>query len=194
MVRGAFAGLTSYENQSFVDIITDLGNWLQEIKSVNNELRNIINELKKENYWNKVYFNFKNCEISVIKFFETSINEITGIIKELHQEVRADHINRIESLAKTASKYNHRLGDIWHKESEFNKEYDNPLFNSVDKLYCESRDMVVDMLDLSNLAMRLNDFVGKNNKKSSLFFLKPNFCGFGIDLIEIWHYILKSKK
>ncbi len=66
-------------------------------------------------------------------------------------------------MAETGDELNLSYGRVWHREYK-HKEYDNPDFRLVEDLYRDGRGMVADMLDLSNLAARLEDFVGRKGR------------------------------
>ena len=199
-MRSLFAGTTDYSPQSFDDLLLDLEAWAKNLKETSAFLPANIKKLKESKYWDKVDIDFQNILHYSIKFYDTSIGEITEILGELQEEIRPDHITRIHRLCQTASKLSLRYGRIWHQEYH-DKEYGNKDFRAVEELYEQGRSMAIDMMDLSNLAARLGDFVGKKNRKkpktrhdSDVFELKPNFYGLGVNLKELIKKFIKTKK
>lgn len=75
----------------------------------------------------------------------------------------------MQKISTTAREINMSIGKIWHQAYD-NKDYDNPNFRIVEQIYCDTRDMAVNLLDISNIAERLNDYIGKtrfNMKKNN---------------------------
>lgn len=163
MGRSIFAGFTDYSHQSFKDIVMDLQIWIKNLMEVSDFLPTNIQKLKESKYWDSVNANFQSLVQYSIKFYDTSIQEISEIAKEIQEEVRPNHIVRIRSLYKTASELDLRYGRVWYRE-DWRKEYGDKDFKVVEKLYQQGRSMAIDMGDLSNLAARLEDFVGKKVK------------------------------
>ena len=163
MGRSIFAGFTDYSHQSFKDIVMDLQIWIKNLMEVSDFLLTNIQKLKESKYWDSVNANFQSLVRYSIKFYDTSIQEISEIAKEIQEEVRSDHIVRIRSLYKTASELDLRYGRVWYREG-WDKEYGDKDFKVVEKLYQQGRSMAIDMRDLSNLAARLEDFAGKKIK------------------------------
>ena len=164
MGRSIFAGMTDYSHQSFGDMISDLKSWIKNLEEVNGILQNTIEKLKQSKYWEKVDVDFQNLIFYTIKFYDTSIDEITEIIVEISEEVKSHHVARMRRLYKTAEELDIEYGMVWNQRYT-RKEYGNRDFNDVEELYRQGRGMAVDMRDLSNLASRLEDFVGKKAKK-----------------------------
>lgn len=164
MPRGLFAGSTDYSHQTLDDILDDLNDWKTGLLSTTEFINAIIKQLQENGYWSKVPDDMKSLVAYASKYYETSITEINDIIQELENEVQQNHISRLRSLAKTAHDLNLRFGRVWHREYG-QKDYGDPNFSNVEKIYMSGRDMVVDMLDLSNVAGRLNDYVGKKSGK-----------------------------
>jgi len=159
MPRGLLAGSTDYSHQTFRDILDDLSNWKENLINTTETIKAIVSHLQDNGYWNRVPDDFSSLTMYALKFYETSIAEISDIIQELEVEVQKNHISRLRSLAKTAHELNLDFGRVWHREYG-PKEYGEPNFSNVEKIYARGRDMVADMLDLSNAAARLEDYLG----------------------------------
>jgi len=182
------AGMTDYRHQTFEDMVLDLGKWVNGLGQVISIIKENINKLEEAGYWDEVSYDFKATVYYSLKFYETSVEEIKNILLEFDREVRNDHVVRIKRLFKVASELYRDFGIAWHQHYG-KKEYGKDEFKLVQKIYREGRGMASDMLDLSNLAERLGDFVGKKSKdvnrvKKRLpwLILNPNFYGMGIDL------------
>lgn len=203
MGRGLFAGGTDYSHQSFEDILTDLNQWVKSLKDTSAKLRDNIEKLEESGYWKNVDQDFINLIHYSIKFYNTSIQEITEILEDMKGEVRPHHVTRLNALYKAASQLDINYGKIWHQEYK-NKEYGNKQFMLVEEMYSEGRGMAIDMRDLSNLSSRLRDFIGKKSiigksdgdkqQNIDLLELKPNLFGLGINLNEFIKRFFKRKK
>jgi hypothetical protein len=195
MSRSLLAGFTNYKHQSFKDMLLDLEDWISMLNEAKGSIESNIQELKNNNYWESVYSDFRLLMLKTFKFFETSIDELGEILSDIKSEVRNDHVNRIRRLSRTAEDLDDDFGRIWANEYP-KKNYGDKNFNFVEELYEEGRGMVLDMLDLSNLAERLEDFIGR--KQNKVLRLKPEFYGLGIDLKQVftkgWRLIKKILK
>lgn len=199
MGRSMIAGMTDYSYQSFDDMILDLRTWIENLKEVSRLFSVNMQKLQESNYWAKVNVDFQYIVERSIKFHGTSIQEIPDIVSEIQEEVRPDHIARIRRLYTTACELDFEYGRIWH-QGYTGKEYDNESFKLAEELYAQGREMAIDMRDLSNLATRLEDFVGKKAKQKSqvqqgidMLELKPNFCGLGININEVIKKFIRRK-
>lgn len=164
------AGMTDYSHQTLDDIVKELESYLDSLMYIQNLLITHRKTLIDNGYWDKVNGDFRGTIVYAMKFYDTCIKEINEILSEILLEIQQHHVTRIQSLYTTADELNLRFGDVWHREY-MPKEYGNENFWLVEQMYAKGRDMSVDMLDLSNLAARLKDFVGKKNyglQKSSL--------------------------
>jgi hypothetical protein len=160
------AGMTDYSHQSYDDMVVDLKNWVKNLREVCETLEKSRRKLDENDYWERVGFNVRATLRYSQKFFGTSIIEINSILADFENEVQSNHVTRLRSLSHTASDINDNLGQVWHDEPwEWNKEYGDPNFNLVEHMYSDARGMVADMLDLDNLAARLQDFIGKRGKQ-----------------------------
>lgn len=167
MTKGIIGGMTDYNHQSFEDILKDLNDEIKRTASFRNVIIKNIDILKANSYWKtNVPFNFKSKVEYAVKHYDTTISEITDILKDIKYEVKEHHIKRLRKISTIAQDINQGIGRIWHQEYE-NKDYGNPNFKIVEDIYCDTRDMAVNLLDISNIAERLNDYIGKSNKKKN---------------------------
>lgn len=96
-----------------------------------------------------------------LTFYETVVSEIDDIIQDLEQTISDHHIKRLNHIGIIASKLNRDIGQIWHTKYP-NKQYGNPHFLIIERIYGNTRDMAVNLLDFQNIAERLEDFKGRN--------------------------------
>jgi hypothetical protein len=162
------AGMTDYSHQSFNDMLTDLDNWLKNLVQVCELLEENEAQLKLDDYyWGNINHDVQGIFLYSHKFFKTSIEEIESILADLEDEIQENHVSRIRSLGLTAKNLETDLAITWHQDPwEYQKDYENSKFRLAEKMYTEARGMAADMIDLLNLAVRLEDFLGKKGKSA----------------------------
>lgn len=165
MAESIFGGMTDYNNQSFDDILKALDNKRKQTILFRDEIIKNKCILETNLYWNNnVPLNFR-CQVAyAIDHFDNVISEIDDILKDIKYEVKKHHIKRLEKLSTIAQSINVDIGRIWNQEYD-DQDYDNPDFKIVEQIYCDTRDMAVNLLDVSNISKRLNDYVGKSDVK-----------------------------
>lgn len=164
MAKGLIGGITDYSHQSFDDIVNDLENELRNVISFSRQIEDNIDKVTKNGYWNNnVPFDFKNIVAYSLRHYNTTKTEFQDILQDIKSEVKEHHCKRLQQIARVASEINRGIGTIWHQEYD-SKDYGNPDFRIVEDIYAKTRDMAVNLLDISNLATRLTDYIGKTNK------------------------------
>ena len=167
MSRSSIAGTTDYSHQTLEDILNDLDEWLRNLKFVQDFLKEHLQILQENGYWDDVIGELKSLLRYAMKFYDTSTKEITDIRREVEVEVQQHHVSRLNRLYGTANELNLEFGRVWHQELK-QKDYGNENFEILEGMYARGRDMAVDMLDLSNTVERLADYVGKKGVKTDL--------------------------
>jgi hypothetical protein len=157
--------MTDYSHQSIDDIMSDIETWILSLQQIQELFHKNIEYLNESGYWDEIgVVDFQFLVGYALKFYQTSEKELAEILEDIKTaEIQTNHVTRLSSMAETADKLNRRYGAVWHKESFF-KDYQNPDFRRVEKIYAKGRDMAVDMLDLDSLAIRLNVFIGRKGK------------------------------
>jgi len=162
------AGMTNYSHQSLEDMIRDLQAWVESLREVRELFDRNIRVLEEARYWRSLPADVMGLFGYADKFYETGEREISDIAQEIqHQEIQAHHVARIRSLAQTAADLNSRYGEIWHGSERF-KDCGDPDFRLLEELYQDGRGMAADLIDLDNLAARLEDFIGKKSRVLSV--------------------------
>lgn len=163
MAKGIMGGVTDYSYQSFDDLVTDIEKEIDNILEFKRIIEANLTVLVTNGYWKTfVPFDFKTIVSNCLHFFKTVITELSDISNEIRIEVQEHHCVRLSSLAKVADERNIQFGKIWH-EKYLNKEYGNENFDLVENIYQDTRDAVVNLIDLHNIASRLKDFIGRKN-------------------------------
>lgn len=168
MAKGLFAGNTNYSNQSFDDVIDDLKKEKADTKEYLEIIEKYISTLKKNGYWNKKVPNsFKAITSFSLGHYKSTITELNDIIPDLKNQVGKHHIKRLKNIAKVADEINGKIGIVWHQQYDY-KDYGQKDFNIVENVYAETRDMAASLLDIENMALRLEDFIGRKTKETSV--------------------------
>jgi hypothetical protein len=161
MAKGLFGGMTDYNHQTFKDILIDIEDERKRTISFKNEIQKNIDIVTANSYWGKkVPVDFRNIIAYALKHYETAIVEFEEIKKELKNEVKEHHIKQLSKIATVAREINFDIGKIWHQQYD-DKEYGDKDFLIVERIYGDTRDMAVNLIDVSNMANRLKDFIGK---------------------------------
>lgn len=161
MAKGLLGGMTDYSHQSFTDIVSDLESEQKNVTDFINAIEANLAKVKSSGYWrSKVSSDFVMIVGYSLKHFKTAQEELGEIAKEIQSEVREHHCKRLQRLSTVADEINSSIGQIWHQRYN-GKEYGNADFQIVEDIYGDTRDMAVNLLDTSNIASRLQDFIGK---------------------------------
>jgi len=185
MKRSKFSSATDYTGCSFSDILIHIKDWKDSTKRTIGQLRQ-----------HRATVESKASEIkkpwAVIEFIDYRIDLFTKVFadlerlsNELSQGVTLGHIETIQQLVKRTQFDDHTCVRF---KNEFVEEQPNqPILG---KVYADSRDMIMDYLDLANVAHRLRTFVGiKKPSAWSAVLLQLNFWGIGIDLKQIYRNV-----
>jgi hypothetical protein len=166
MAKGLFGGMTDYNHQSITDILNDLEEEQNRTISFKECIEKNRQILITNSYWTKeVPSDFKNIISYSLRHFQTAISEFDDIRKDLLIEVREHHIKRLNKISIVAQEINVDIGKIWQQQYH-NKEYGQENFRIVEDIYADTRDMAVNLLDTANIAERLQDYIGIQNKPS----------------------------
>jgi len=191
MPRSELAGGTDYRHQTFEDMVSDMRKWVNSLEEIIRVMNELVEKLKDVEYWDGVDYDFRALVAYSMTFYKTSLSEISEMLVQFTREVKNGHVVRIKKLGKLAGEINRDFGLAWNRDYG-RKEYGKEEFKLVEKIYEEGRGMAIDMLDLSNVAERLEDFVGtkgeaanEGKRKFSWLIMKPNFYGIGVDLRKL---------
>lgn len=161
--------MTDYSHQSLSEIKTDLNHWKNCSSRMILKIDKYFEKLKNVDYLENISADFRLEIIYLKRYFATVVEEIDLILKDIEVEVIENHIVRLNKLSEIADKGNKDIGVLWNKDIYW-KDYRNENFKIVEYLYADTRDLVASLSDLSNIALRLNDFLGsmKTNDKNNI--------------------------
>lgn len=180
MAKGLVGGMTDYSHQSFNDIISDLESEKENTIAFIKMIEEGIEKANENKYWdNKVPYDFKSIVVYSLKHYRTTVTELSEIVEEIKNEVQEHHCRRLQRISKVADEINVEIGQVWNRKyDEKIKDYGEQDFRHIEQVYRDTRDMAVNLLDISNLASRLKDYIGKSSnnmeKKNKLGDLSNN--------------------
>lgn len=165
MAKGLVGGMTDYSHQSFNDIISDLESEKENTIAFIKMIEEGIEKANENKYWdNKVPYDFKSIVAYSLKHYRTTVTELSEIVEEIKNEVQEHHCRRLQRISKVADEINSEIGQVWNRKyDDIIKDYGEKKFLQVEQVYSDTRNMAVNLLDISNIASRLKDYIGKNN-------------------------------
>lgn len=178
--RNTFAGMTDYTGVSLADILMHLRDWERDTSQAAAKLRahSIRVEAEKERLQNSravLAFCAKFSEL-----FDRYAADLKRLVSELPSGVRDAHVKIVRQLYDSAK---HEDGSIlrFRNDYVYGALKDESLRHFLEDIYTDAREVMVDFQDLSNLAPRLETFVGSEPPREVLtdFHLKPNVFGLG---------------
>lgn len=192
--RSLTVGSTDFTGVDLDEIIEHLKQWDKDtIETIDR-----LNEYKRTVFAEKELLDAPDNICSYINWFLDMFDRYSGEFKRLIAElpigVEQRHCEALVQLAEKAKEAD-RLCVNFQREHFERKLKDERLQRPlIDRIYGDSRDQVLDYLDLDNLSYRLKALIGARLSPStvtkddiSAFELKPNVFGIGINL----NYIIK---
>lgn len=160
MSQGFIGGATSYEEQSLVDILMDIKNWIDYTQN-----RKLFICEKKEfllqcGFWNKIYYDFQLTIDSTISFFDTILHDL-NIVKHCIETnfITQREVLLLRKIGQKANEYNREYAQTYRTNSRYWHLYGNDDFTVVEEIYCNGRDYFVTMQDVANASYRLEDYM-----------------------------------
>ena len=166
-MQGLIIGGTDYSAQSLNDIKKDIIKWKECLKKLKSFLEIEMNILEKDSFWeNNVPFNFRIYVGSLPKVISTFISDFNLILEDLNNELITKRtVNLLNRIGEGANKKYDTASHAYNVDSPW-EEYGNPSFEKVEKLYAECRDVFGTLIDASNAATRLEDYMETGKDKN----------------------------
>lgn len=167
MARSLFAGMSDYSHQSLKDVIEDMKEMTEYTKGYQERAQKGFDEVIAEfesSTDKRMFSDFLGIGGTAIKLFDTCKTELIEIAEDLATSVQEHHVTRLAKLGTKAQELNVTLGRIWHSEDKrlTGLKYGTPRMKAYEKLYANARQGAVELMDLSNMAARLRDFLGRD--------------------------------
>lgn len=198
MAQGLFAGGTSYENQSLTDILLDLEYWVKYSENVKNDVQQLFEKAKSTPFYKSIPYDYLAIIHEILRICQTNVEDIRIVIAAIDShaltKAKVELLRKISARARQSSEDNRRC--FKNQENGYWHDYGNPDFDRIESIYRMFGDYCATLLDASNAAHRLNDYVdipeevttmkiennnvnigNKNNLKKSSFFNKTTTNG-----------------
>jgi pyrimidine deaminase RibD-like protein len=163
--RALFAGMTDYTGIPLEIILSHLEKWRNNSTSTVDTL----NRLENQVLACEDRLDFPREILEYISFFRDLFSRYAAdfdrLLNELPNGVTSAHVELLQQLYKSAV-FEERLCIRFKKEHIERRLKEESLRGLIDRIYAESRDMLIDCKDLSNLAPRLTTFVGTQRRNS----------------------------
>lgn len=159
MAQSIFAGGTSYDHQTLEDINEDIKKWIQYTIDSRDKIKELRGVLENSSYWEETPYDFVLLLNSTDLCFETIISDLKSIDDAIGNVLVSNkEVKLLENIGRLSEKFEKRYGNV--KVRAFtHRIYSEEGFEPVVKIYKEGRDLFLTLLDASNAAIRLNDFV-----------------------------------
>jgi len=201
--RSIFAGMTDYTGVDLDTIVEHLKEWKENTDKTIKSLEGYI-VLVREN-WDRLdgpgdiesYLRF------FIDLFKRYSVDFTRLINELPFNIEKRHVDILEQIYESSKLEEKQCVSFKHDHIVRSLKDESLRYSLIDKIYEDTRNMIIDYKDLSKFAYRLKTFVGTKRKELETplagidaLELKPNIFGIGINLnhlIKRFFRIYKSK-
>jgi hypothetical protein len=145
-------------------MLMDINDWILSLSIWLLEIHEYKNEIESEYWKREVIFDLKSQIEKSRHLCETCQEELLDIRQDITREVKRHHLTRLGRLAEEAYRLNSGLSRAWSRKYY---AHDNQNFRPLEDLYVVSRGAMADLIDLGNLCVRLEDFLGKENTELS---------------------------
>ena len=183
-LRGKMSDNNLYSEYSHVS--------LKDIKKILNENLKFLNNEKEQankyiselgSFWEKLgYDDFVSIALRCKQLLETASEDIKYVLSEIDEEISKNLVNIIRRIGCTSMQFNKDIGlakGTGGRRLKDGSEYD---------LYCHLRDSMVYLMDLTDIANRLNDFVGKKKRHINWGVIISNLIAFCALIISALAY------
>jgi len=161
--RSIFAGMTDYTGVDLDTIIEHLKEWKEYTDETIENLEKYLALVRKN--WDRLdgSGDIEDYLTFFIYIFQRYSFDFTRLINELPLEIERRHVNILEQTFQK-SEFEKNLCVLFKNNHIERSLKDESLRSLLDVIYADTRDMIIDYEDLSNLANRLKTFVGTKKK------------------------------
>lgn len=179
--RSMIAGFTDYTCVGIGDIIAHLRDWQTMAEETVTKLRKLQAKVEA----NRDIFESPTAATRYIDrfcdLFDRYASDFRRLVEEMPRGVRQSHIESISQIYES-SRFEEQACIAFKQrfiEHDLKNEKARPV---LDDIYSETRDTVIDYLDLSNLAVRLRALVTSSSQSEEILKLQPGAWGVSLDL------------
>lgn len=177
MAQGIIGGATSYEEQSLLDILSDINNWIDYTSDRKAFILTQKDNLDNSLFWDKIPFDFQLTILTTISYFDTILYDLNIVKKSIeNNRITEKEVNLLGNIGKKSREYNREYGKTY-KDEHLWKDYGNPDFRVAEEVYGKGRDYFVTMQDAGNAAYRLEDYMEKGQVINNTMSFSGNVTG-----------------
>jgi len=169
MAQSIFGGSSEYNDQTLADIIEDLEKWVVFSEETLSLFDKTICELKQNNYYQTVPFNLRAMYERATRKLNTFISDLNVIIKSINADsIFIRDVNLLNNIGRISILSNHQFGMVYHDivDRWSGANFQDSNFLMIERLYHEGRDVFVSLMDASNAAERLKDYMSNRHQQN----------------------------
>lgn len=169
MAQSIFGGSSEYSDQTLADIVEDLEKWVVFSKETLTLFDKTICELKQNNYYQTVPFNLRAMYERATRKLNTFISDLNVIINSINTDsIFIRDVNLLNNIGRISILSNHQFGMVYHDiiDRWNGANFQDPKFLMIERLYLEGRDVFVSLMDASNAAERLKDYMSNRHQQN----------------------------
>lgn len=169
MAQSIFGGSSEYSDQTLADIIEDLEKWVVFSEETLSLFDKTICELKQNNYYQTVPFNLRAMYERATRKLNTFISDLNVIIKSINADsIFVRDVNLLNNIGRISILSNHQFGTVYHDivDRWSGANFQDSNFLMIERLYHEGRDVFVSLMDASNAAERLKDYMSDRHQQN----------------------------
>ncbi len=159
MERSSLAGMTDYTGAPMSVILSHLRGWRTATADTIENLRAFRGKVERERKKLHSPEDILSYIQYFISLFERYLGDFERLLNELPNGVSSAHVEIVQQMY-SSSKYEEQVCINFKHEHIERSLKDERLRGLIDDIYGESRQMLIDCRDLSNLTPRLRTFVG----------------------------------
>lgn len=169
MVQSFIGGMTNYDDQSLVEIKSDLNAWKIYSENISSLFQEKLECLKQRGYINNIPYNLVSIFYETIRKTQTFIHDIDLIEKSIKDNlITKREIHLLEKIGIVGNQTNLEYGKVYHEDSAW-REYGEENFMIAENLYAEGRDYFVSLQDALNASNRLHDYIDTKSVNNTNF-------------------------
>jgi hypothetical protein len=177
MAQGIIGGATSYEEQSLLDILGDINDWIDYTADRKAFILTQKDNLDNSLFWDKIPFDFQLTILTTISYFDTILYDLNIVKKSIeNNRITEKEVNLLRNIGKKSREYNREYSKTY-KDEHLWKDYGNPDFRVAEEVYGKGRDYFVTMQDAGNAAYRLEDYMEKGQVINNTMSFSGNVTG-----------------
>ena len=195
--RSKIAGGTDYTGVSLEDIVADLRAWQRNTDEAVQLLEGHLSEACRHRSRLDSPKRIERYIQHFIELFKRYSGDFARLVAELPAGVEQRHVHIVRQIYESSRLEDEVCANFSHGNIHRAIKDNSLRYCLLDKIYEDTRGMIVDYFDLSNLAPRLETFVGPTSSVARLNLddidvleLKPNICGIGLNLNYIFKRIM----